>query len=728
MQRTQHCIARNIGKIVKSLDPETSKVSLPYPKGVAFIALTELAARFAYYGSRAVLTIYMRNVLSFSEDLTTTIYHAFLMLCYTLPVIWGVVADSFLGMYKTLWIVNLLFLVGSVGLTAGSFPGLMLPPVEVTILSLILMAVGTGGMKPCLAPFGGEQFTLPQQALRLQQFFSIFFVATTIGNMLSTVVTPVLRKDVSCLGRETCYPLAFSVPCVMMLFAVVIFLAGKPFYKRRKPEGNMLVKVVMCMKHAIGTRWKSSSPKKAHWLDHAEGKFDPQLIQDLKGLLGLLIYYAPFPMFYALLEQLGSRWTLQATKMWGRVGHNFYIKPDQMQVSNAIFMFLFTPIFEGILYPVLAKVGLLKRPLQRIGLGLFLAGMAFVAAGLVELRIQNNQPAILSVPEDSHALNLINTLPPACPIQIRASWRKSDGTEAVKLVSFEENSPPTKIILLEDEHVRQIVLEAQITEIPEHNECPILKTDAISQRIESLSALQEIFILLDDTGLSLTLVVNKEPRNSLAQSREGNSKIQLVLLTDRAYLNESNLILESDQGAHRAYIFSFEGETGEQKETEVTMAYSNILEVPPGRFSLLVGDKSKFDVNLAPGAIYSLLLDRRETTTSSKFNLIPIVAGNEVHILWQIPQYVLMAWAQILFIVSGMEFSYTQAPGSMKSVLAALWNLMNSFGNVIVILSVSVHSGGHYSQAMDYFQFAGMMGVNVIFFTILAVRYKYVEH
>lgn len=96
----------------------------------------------------------------------------------------------------------------------------------------------------------------------------------------------------------------------------------------------------------------------------------------------------------------------------------------------------------------------------------------------------------------------------------------------MKLVSFEENSPPTKIILLEDEHVRQIVLEAQITEIPEHNECPILKTDAISQRIESLSALQEIFILLDDTGLSLTLVVNKEPRNSLAQSREGNSKIQ----------------------------------------------------------------------------------------------------------------------------------------------------------------------------------------------------------
>lgn len=105
------------------------KKKMPYPKGVVFIALTELAARFAYYGSRAVLTIYIRNVLLFSDDLATTIYHTFLLLCYCLPIVWGVAADSFLGMYKTLWIVNLLFLLGNGLLTASSLPVLPLPSV-----------------------------------------------------------------------------------------------------------------------------------------------------------------------------------------------------------------------------------------------------------------------------------------------------------------------------------------------------------------------------------------------------------------------------------------------------------------------------------------------------------------------------------------------------------------------------------------------------------------------
>lgn len=89
-------------------------------------------------------------------------------------------------------------------------------------------------------------------------------------------------------------------------------------------------------------------------MDHADDKFPADLISDIKRLFGLLIYYAPMPMFYALLEQLvsnqlnilfqfcyfiyisiaiqGSRWTLQATRMSGLVA-NWHILPDQMQVS-----------------------------------------------------------------------------------------------------------------------------------------------------------------------------------------------------------------------------------------------------------------------------------------------------------------------------------------------------------------------------------------------------------
>lgn len=81
--------------------------------------------------------------------------------------------------------------------------------------------------------------------------------------------------------------------------------------------------------------------------------------------------------------------------------------------------------------------------------------------------------------------------------------------------------------------------------------------------------------------------------------------------------------------------------------------------------------------------------------------VINLVRPNGVNILWQLPQYILMSWGQILFIVSGMEFSYTQAPSSMKSVLQALWNLMNAFGNVIVILFVSGQNYYPHSQVLS---------------------------
>lgn len=100
---------------------------LRYPKGVFFLMATELSERFSYYGMRAVLTIYMRNVLSFSENLATTYYHIFLLLCYGLPVFWGVISDSWLGKFKTIFYVSILFALGNITLCLSSVPPLHLP-------------------------------------------------------------------------------------------------------------------------------------------------------------------------------------------------------------------------------------------------------------------------------------------------------------------------------------------------------------------------------------------------------------------------------------------------------------------------------------------------------------------------------------------------------------------------------------------------------------------------
>jgi solute carrier family 15 oligopeptide transporter 1 len=90
-------------------------------------------------------------------------------------------------------------------------------------------------------------------------------------------------------------------------------------------------------------------------LDHAKGGiYDSKLIEDTKTLLRVLVLYLPLPVFWALFDQQGSRWTFQATRMNGQVG-SYIIKPDQMQLCNAFFILTLIPLFDQIIYPLFAK-------------------------------------------------------------------------------------------------------------------------------------------------------------------------------------------------------------------------------------------------------------------------------------------------------------------------------------------------------------------------------------
>jgi MFS family permease len=116
-----------------------------------------------------------------------------------------------------------------------------------TILGLFLIALGSGGIKPCVAAFGGEQFKMPEQAAQLAVFFSLFYFSVNAGSLISTTVTPILREDVNCFGEEDCFSLAFGVPAALMATSIVIFIAGKFLYKILPTQGNMLVKVCKCI-------------------------------------------------------------------------------------------------------------------------------------------------------------------------------------------------------------------------------------------------------------------------------------------------------------------------------------------------------------------------------------------------------------------------------------------------------------------------------------------------
>jgi solute carrier family 15 oligopeptide transporter 1 len=67
-----------------------------------------------------------------------------------------------------------------------------------------------------------------------------------------------------------------------------------------------------------------------------------------------------------------------------------YFQPDQLQVVNPLLVLALIPVFDKGIYPLLAKFGFLKKPLQRLTMGGIFAGVAFVVSGLVELSLEVN--------------------------------------------------------------------------------------------------------------------------------------------------------------------------------------------------------------------------------------------------------------------------------------------------------------------------------------------------
>lgn len=89
-----------------------------------------------------------------------------------------------------------------------------------TVIGLILISIGTGGIKPCVSAFGGDQFKIPEQAKMLATFFSLFYMSINAGSLISTTITPILREDVHCFGEEDCFSLAFGVPGILMITSI----------------------------------------------------------------------------------------------------------------------------------------------------------------------------------------------------------------------------------------------------------------------------------------------------------------------------------------------------------------------------------------------------------------------------------------------------------------------------------------------------------------------------
>jgi len=115
-----------------------------------------------------------------------------------------------------------------------------------------------------------------------------------------------------------------------------------------------------------------------------------------------------------------------------------------------------------------------------------------------------------------------------------------------------------------------------------------------------------------------------------------------------------------------------------------------------------------------------VLVAKDPKTAIDRTHSFVLTEPNSIHILWLIPQYFVITASEIMISVTGLEFSYSQAPDSMKSVVQAAWLLTVAFGNIIVIIVASAKA---LDQASEFFMFAILMMLDMFFLMFLAYRY-----
>lgn len=659
-------------------DPETSTTKYPYPKSIFFIISNEFCERFMYYGMRTVLVLYLTRKLFWDDDTATIIYHLFTTLVYFFSVLGAILSDSWLGKFLTILILSIVYSCGSVLMSITAMPDLYIPGREFTIVALLLVAIGSGGIKPCVAAFGGDQFKMPEQAKYMLTFFSLFYFTINLGSFISTLITPILRSDVKCFQDDDCYSLAFGVPGALMITSIIIFFAGKRLYKVSPPSGNMLVKVSRCIGHAISRKIKERkiNPKE-HWLDYAVEKHGQQLVNEVKVLLNVLVLYIPLPVFWSLFDQQGSRWTFQATRMMGFIG-SYEIKPDQMQVVNPLLILVFIPLYDVVFYPLLSKIGV-RRPLQKLTLGGILAGVAFLCSAIVELQLEKTYPIL---PGAGHSqLRIFNGLP--CAYNIQTSIHGADETFPIPALSaFQDRY----IDVTQKTNFTYVMTPTQTNaECPEFRGTFHLGSESAMSYF--MSRQSDIYEFQDDPN----------------KSRTGDPLLRILV-------NSANtLTLKVTDINHPDRLVRFDGNTTER----------DLIQLVSSSYDIEIGS-SVVPYEITQGAVNTLLL--RQTSTGFDSLDVVISEPNSMHMLWLLPQYVIMTLGEVMYSVTGLAFSYAEAPVSMKSVLQSCWLLTVAFGNVIDIIIIGAK--GFSSQAHEFFLFAGLMFVDMIIFMYLAYRYK----
>ncbi|KAL3829104.1 hypothetical protein ACJIZ3_017906 [Penstemon smallii] len=406
-------------------------------KACPFILGNECCERLAYYGMSSNLMLYFTNQLNQHSATASKNLSNWSGTCYVMPLIGAFLADAYLGRYWTIASFSIIYVIGMTLLTlSASVPGLRPTcykkdeckatnsQTAACFVALYLVALGTGGIKPCVSSYGADQFDDADEVEKGHKgsFFNWFYFSINIGALVASSILVWIQVNIG-------WGWGFGIPAVAMAIAVAFFFSGTRLYRYQKPGGSPLTRIcqvlVACLRKyrvvvpgdksllyetadaessaIVGSRKLDHTDnyrffdKAAVELqsDHSKGSIDPwrlctvTQVEELKSIIRLLPVWATGIIFSTVYGQMGNLFFLQAEYMNARLGNSSFKIPEaSLTIFDTLSVIFWVPVYGQFIIPMTRKFTGHKNgltQLQRIGTGLFISVFAMISAAILEV-------------------------------------------------------------------------------------------------------------------------------------------------------------------------------------------------------------------------------------------------------------------------------------------------------------------------------------------------------
>ncbi|KAI3778243.1 hypothetical protein L2E82_07395 [Cichorium intybus] len=379
-----------------------------------FIIGVEVAERFAYYGISSNLFTYLTGPLGQSTATAAENVNAWSGTASLLPLVGAFIADAFLGRYLTIIIASLLYVLALAFLAistlipsnckTGNSASSCSPQIQVILffISLYLVAFAQGGHKPCVQAFGADQFDAdnPEERKAKSSFFNWWYFGLCAGPTVGIFVVSYIQDNLS-------WGLGFGIPCIIMAFALIIFLIGTITYRfQEKTEeksaflriGHVFVKSARnwqtteasgILPHQDSQQFRFLNKALCNGLNEDGSVCSIDEVEEAKAVLRLGPIWVSCLGFAIVSSQTTTLFTKQGATMDRSIGSSFKIPAATLQSFMGLSVIILIPIYDTILVPVTRAIT--RKPagitmLQRIGIGILISIVSVVVAAIVETK------------------------------------------------------------------------------------------------------------------------------------------------------------------------------------------------------------------------------------------------------------------------------------------------------------------------------------------------------